>query len=156
MSALQFRLATPADLPHLREMIIDSFEPITWYKKLDERFGPLNHHTWRDRWHLRLDKIFVNQILLVGALDGQVVAAYTGTVDPDTLMGYIDLLGVDRSYQGRGFGREMLRGMCDHFRGLGMEQAYLDCLTDNTRGNALYASEGWQTVSSSQHWFTKL
>jgi ribosomal protein S18 acetylase RimI-like enzyme len=156
MDSLHFRLATQADFPQLRPMIIDSFEPITWFKKLDERFGPLNGCDWRARWDARLDKVFASQLILVAEVQNEIVAVATGTVDEAAKLGYIDLLGVGQQHQHKGYGRAMLRGMLDHFRQLGMQQAHLECLADNTRGNALYGSEGWEIVSTSHHWFTKL
>jgi ribosomal protein S18 acetylase RimI-like enzyme len=156
MSDLECRLADPSEYPTLREMILESFAPITWYRKVDEKMGPLNGHDWRTRWHLRLDKVFATQIILAGEAAGGVVAAATGTVNDTTRLGFIDLLAVDVRHQGKGYGRAMLRGMLDHLRRLGMEHVYLECLTDNDPGNALYASEGWQIVASANFWFTKL
>lgn len=156
MSDLSFRLAVPADHPYLRRMIVDSFEPITWFKKIDEKLGPLNGVGWRERWDARLDKVFTMQVILVGELDGSIAAAATGTLDPQTALGFIDLLAVDQSHQGKGYGRAMLRGMLDYFRSQGMQHANLECLTDNDRGNALYASEGWEIVASSHRWFIRL
>lgn len=156
MDSLEFRLATEQDRPALRSMIIDSFEPITWFKKLDAQFGLLNGMDWRARWEARLDKVFASQLILVGEAGGEIVAAATGTTDEAARLGFIDLLAVHSAHQHKGYGRLMLRGMLDHFRRLGMEQAHLECLTDNSRGNALYRSEGWQIVSTSHHWFTKL
>jgi ribosomal protein S18 acetylase RimI-like enzyme len=156
MSMLVFEPATAAELPFLRTMIIDSFEPITWYKKIDLQFGALEGLDWRARWELRVDKIFETQILLTGKRDGEIVAAATGLVDSATGLGFVDLLAVAAEHKGKGYGRLMLRAMLDHFRALGMHHAHLECLTDNDRGNALYGSEGWQIVASSHHWFTKL
>jgi GNAT superfamily N-acetyltransferase len=156
MSELRFRLATPADYEALRTMIISSFEPITWFKKIDQKIGPLNGVDWLGRWNARLDKVFATQIVLIGETDSGIAAAATGTVESATALGFIDLLAVDQRYQGKGFGREMLRGMLDHFRTLGMKHANLECLTDNDRGNALYASEGWDIVASSNRWFIRL
>lgn len=153
---LRFRLATPADLAGLRAMIIDSFEPITWFRKLDAEVGPLHGHDWRSRWNLRLDKVFATEIVLVGEAGGEIAAAATGTADADTRLGFVDLLAVAPAHKGKGYGRAMLRGMLDHFRELGMEHANLECLTDNEAGNALYRSEGWQLVASSHRWFTSL
>ncbi|MBL8176180.1 MAG: GNAT family N-acetyltransferase [Bryobacterales bacterium] len=156
MNALHFRLAAEADFAVLRPLIIDSFEPITWFKKLDTQFGPLNGMDWRARWEARLDRVFASQMILVGEVEGQIVAVATGTVDHGAKLGFVDLLGVHPRHQNKGYGKAMLRGMLDYFRSLGMEQAHLECLTDNDRGNALYGSEGWQIVSTSHHWFTKL
>ncbi len=156
MSALQFRLARPEEHDTLRPLIIDSFEPITWYRKVDATFGPLNGLDWRERWNLRLDKIFSTQIILVGELDSQIAAVATGTYTAATRLGFVDLLAVPLPHQGKGLGREMLRGMLDHLRALGAEHAHLDCLTDNDRGNALYAAEGWTNIASSNHWLIRL
>lgn len=156
MDSLLFRPATEADHALLRPLIIDSFEPITWFKKLDGEFGPLNGLDWRARWEARLDRIFASQLILVGEASGVIVAAATGTVDTAAKLGFVDLLAVHSDHQHKGYGRAMLRGMLDYFRQLGMQHAHLECLTDNARGNALYGSEGWQVVSSSHHWFTKL
>jgi ribosomal protein S18 acetylase RimI-like enzyme len=153
---MTFRLARADEESLLRELILTSFEPITWYKKLEAQVGPFNGLDWRARWQLRLDKIFATQIILVGEVEGQVVACATGSLDEAAKFGYVDLLAVAEGSQGKGYGREMLRGMLDHFRSLGMEQAHLECLIDNERGNALYASEGWEIVASHYHWFRKL
>lgn len=153
---MEFRLAQPSELASLKTLIVDSFEPITWLKKLDERYGPLNGCDWRERWSQRLDRIFATQIVLVGEQDGEVVAAATGTMDSQTLLGFIDLLAVCRIQQGKGFGRAMLRGMLQHFRQAGMKHANLECLTGNEAGNSLYRSEGWEIVATSHRWFLPL
>ena len=153
---MEFRLAQPADLPHLKTMIIDSFGPITWFKQLDEKIGPLNGCDWRRRWEIRLDKVFASQTILVGEVDGKVVAVGTGTYDPEPALGYIDLVGVDVTEQGKGHGREMLLGMLDYFRSKGAKYCNLECLMDNDKGNALYRSEGWSLVAQSNRWFIEL
>jgi len=156
MAELAFRLGRQDEQDLLRKLIIDSFEPITWFKQLDSQFGPLNGCDWRTRWNQRLDAVFASQIILVGEAGGEVVAAATGTYDPRTRLGFVDLLAVALPHQGRGYGRGMLRGMIAHLRGLGAEYAHLECLSDNDRGNALYRSEGWQPVASSIKWFTRI
>lgn len=152
---LRFRLADPSEYPALRAMIVASFEPITWFKKVDERYGPLNGCDWTARWQQRLDAVFASQIILVGEA-GAVVAVSTGTYDDRTRLGFIDLLAVDQRHQGHGYGRAMLRGMLAYLRGLGAEHAHLECLSDNDKGNALYRSEGWDAVSSSIKWFVRI
>ena len=86
----------------------------------------------------------------------QDVAVATGTYDPEPALGYIDLLGVDVTEQGKGYGREMLRGMLDYFRSKGAKYCNLECLMDNDKGNALYRSEGWSLVAQSNRWFIEL
>jgi ribosomal protein S18 acetylase RimI-like enzyme len=153
---LTFRRATQSDYSALEQMVIDAFEPITWQKKLDERMGPMNGCDWRQRWSARLAKIFATQEVLVGELKGELAAMASGTVDREAALGFIDVLGVGRQYQGRGLGREMLRGMIGHLKELGCKFVNLDCLTDNDGGNALYRSEGFEEVARHIRWFKRI
>jgi ribosomal protein S18 acetylase RimI-like enzyme len=156
LMALEFRLARAADHPHIEKMVIDSFEPITWFKKLDTKVGPLNGRDWRTRWQARMRRVFETEIVLVGEQAAQIVAMSSGTLDRADALAYIDLLAVDQRFQGRGYGREMLRGMMRHLQSLGAQYVNLDCLSDNDTANALYAAEGFQEVSRSLRWFRKL
>lgn len=154
--ALSVRLADPAEYPKLEKMVIDAFEPISWMKKLDDRMGPLNGVDWRARWEARMAKIFDTQIILVGEQDGEVVAFASGLIDPLAATGLIDILAVAGGRQGRGLGREMLRGMMDHLRERGCRYVNLECLTDNDVGNRLYESEGFVEVARHIRWFREL
>ena len=153
---LTFRIAREGDFLPLERLVIDSFEPITWFKTLDERFGPLNGRGWRERWRRRWAVVFQSEIVLVGEAQGEIVACATGTIDLDTRLGYIDLLAVDNRRQGKGYGRQMLRGMLRHMREQGCVHANLDCLSDNGPGNCLYRSEGFEKVAESIRWFIKI
>jgi ribosomal protein S18 acetylase RimI-like enzyme len=153
---LTFRLATPSDYARLEELCIAAFEPITWMKTADEQFGPLNGKDWYARWQLRFRKAFNTQTVLVGELEGELAAFATGTVDPETLLGFIDILGVDRRFQGRGYGREILRGMLAWMKSQGAIHANLECLEDNEPGNSLYRAEGFVEVARSIRWFIKI
>ena len=153
---LAIRLATPADQTAIERLILAAFEPITWQKKLDERFGPLNGCDWQARWHDRLQKIFATQVVLLGQQAGELAAVATGTVDERAALGFIDVLAVGRKFQGQGLGREMLRATMEHLKTLGCQYVNLDCLTDNEAGNALYASEGFEEVARHVRWFRKL
>lgn len=153
---LTFRPATPADHGRLEALVIDSFEPITWQKKLDAAVGPLNGRDWRARWEARLKHVFQTQVVLIGEENRVLRAMASGTVDRDSALGFIDILVVAVEAQGRGLGREMLRGMMEHLRALGCQYVHLDCLADNDVGNALYHSEGFQEVARHIRWFRKL
>ncbi len=153
---LSFRLATRADHPRLEQMIVKSFAPITWFRKTDEVFGPLNGQDWRARWRRRLAHVFATQHVLVGESRGRIVACATGTLDAETRLGYIDLLAVAPGRQGRGYGREMLRAMLRYMKDRGAEHANLECLADNDAGNSLYRSEGFCEVARSVRWFIKI
>ncbi len=156
MDDLSFRLALVADHARLKEMIIESFEPITWFKKVDETYGPLNGCDWRRRWEKRVDAVFRTEIVLVGEAELEIAACATGTFEQEAALGFIDLLAVDQRRQGRGYGRAMLRGMLGHFQTLGARYAHLDCLTDNEAGNGLYEAEGWNVVATSNRYFIEL
>jgi len=84
------------------------------------------------------------------------VAFASGTLDEETRLGYIDLLAVDQSVQGRGYGRQMLRGMLSWLKQQGAEHAHLECLVDNEAGNNLYRSEGFTEVARSIRWFIRI
>lgn len=153
---LRFRPAGAADYDALEKMVIDSFEPITWMKKADERFGPLNGQCWRERWQRRFRHAFDAQCVLVGEAGGVIVAYASGTYDAPARLGFIDLLSVAREHQGQGYGRQMLRGMMDHFRQMGAAYVNLECLQDNDVGNSLYCSMGFVEVARSIRWFIAL
>ncbi len=149
---LQFRPPVPAEYPRIAEMVIESFAPITWFRKLDERIGPVNGKDWRARWQTRMRDVFAREIVLIGE-DEEIVAMSSGTLDRESTMTYIDLLAVDRRFQGRGYGREMLEGMMQHMKVLGARYVHLDCLTDNDTANALYRAEGFEEVARQIRWF---
>lgn len=153
---LAIRPTTPADHAAIERLVIDAFEPITWQKKLDARFGPLNGLDWQARWHERLQMIFATQIILLGESGGKLAAVATATIDQPAALGFIDVLAVGPEFQGQGLGREMLHGTMQHLKSLGCQYVNLDCLSDNDAGNALYASEGFEEVARHIRWFRKL
>jgi len=137
-------------------MVIACFEPITWARTLDARFGQLNGCDWRERWKQRLEKVFAGQIVLVGEDEDGLAAVSTSTLDERTALAYIDILAVAPDRQRRGYGREMLRATMRHLQSLGAQYANLDCLTNNLQGNELYQSEGFEEVARHIRWFRKL
>ena len=153
---LAIHLAQPADHAAIERLVLAAFEPITWQKKLDERFGPLNGCDWQSRWRDRLQKIYATQVVLLGEISGELAAVATATIDAHAALGFIDVLAVGREFQGQGLGREMLRATMEHLKTLGCRYVNLDCLTDNEAGNALYASEGFEEVARHVRWFRKV
>src|SRR5262249_26274653 len=154
--SLHFRAANTSDFSLIEQLVIEAFEPITWAKKLDDRMEPLNGLDWRKRWQARLQNIFNTQIILAGEADQRIQAMSSGTLDRGPALAYIDLIAVDRRAQGRGFGREMLRGMMEHMKNLGAKYINLDCLVDNDTANGLYRSEGFEEVARHIRWFRRL
>jgi ribosomal protein S18 acetylase RimI-like enzyme len=154
---LLIRPAEQRDHAPLEKLVIDSFEPITWQKPLDETFGPLNGRDWRQRWQSRLQNIFRSQLVLVGeSEDGRLAALATATIDREAALAYVDVLAVGRDFQGRGYGRLMLRAAIEHYRTLGCKYVHLDCLTNNEAGNALYEKEGFREVARHIRWFREI
>ena len=153
---LTTRLALPTDHAAIESMVLASFEPITWQKKLDAQIGPLNGQDWRARWHTRLRHIFATQIILIGEADGALAAMASASLDSESALAFIDVLAVSLAHQGRGYGREILDGVVAHLQSLGCQYVNLDCLTDNDAGNALYQSAGFTEVARHIRWFRKL
>ena len=156
MIQMQIRQASALDYPGIEKLVLDSFEPITWFRTLDAKYGPLNGLDWRARWTLRLQKAFTEQIVLVGELDSVLTAMSSSTVDPHAALGYIDILAVACNQQQHGYGREMLNATLRHLQGLGMQHVHLDCLTTNERANALYESEGFEEVARHIRWARRI
>jgi len=154
--ALKVRPAETSEHPLIESMVIESFEPITWHKKLDARIGPLNGKDWRARWHKRMRDIFANEIVLVGEAEGEIAAMSSNTFDEESAVSFVDVLAVRNQFQGRGYGRDMLRATMDYFRERGAKYINLDCLTDNDKGNSLYRAEGFEEVARQIRWFRKL
>lgn len=153
---LAVRLFAPQDRDALSTLVIEAFEPITWQKKLDAAFGPLNARDWRQRWRSRLDRIFESQVVLVGEVAGELAGMASASMDQASALAFLDVLAIFRPFQGRGYGREMLRAAMRHYRELGCHYVNLDCLSDNEGGNALYESEGFVEVARHIRWFRQL
>ena len=153
---LTFRFATPADYARVEQLAISSFGPFTWFRRVDEKFGSLNGKDWKDRWRLRMQKIFETQIVLLAEANGGIVGFSSGTIDPELRLGYVDLLAIDPKAQGKGYGRRLLSAMLRTFLDRGAEHAYLDCLVENGVGNTLYRAEGFEEVSRQIRWFIKI
>jgi len=153
---LHFRPPETGEYPKIQDMVIESFEPITWFKKLDDQIGPLNGRDWRMRWQERMRQVFEKQIVLVGESSEGIAAMSSGTIDHSAALAYIDLLAVDRRFHRRGYGKEMLRGMIRHLKDFGAHYVYLDCLTDNDTANALYRAEGFAEIARQIRWFRKI
>ncbi len=154
--SLEIRLAKASDYKRLEQLFVETFEPISLYRRVEKRFGPFNGKGHREQWHLRLRKVFDWEIILVGECDGEIAACACGVYTPETRLAFLNLLAVDARFQGRGFGREMLQTMMGYMKEQGAEHMHLDCMADNDAGNALYRSEGFEEVARSIYWYVKI
>src|SRR5260370_40376146 len=78
---LHIRPAEACDHQKIEDMVIESFEPITWFKKLDAQICPLNGRDWPIRSQARMKRVFESQIVLVGETGGGIVAMSSGPID---------------------------------------------------------------------------
>lgn len=153
---MTFRLAAEADREFVRELIVESFAPITWMRRADELYGPFNGLDWRERYRRRVDPFLDRGIVLVGEEEGAIVAASAGSYDAAAGTGVVEFLSVQSDHQGRGLGRAMLDAMLRHLAGLGATTATLECLTGNETALALYRSSGWSEIATSVRFFRRL
>jgi ribosomal protein S18 acetylase RimI-like enzyme len=153
---MHIRVADAKDYEQIEKLILESFEPITWARALDEKYGPLNGLDWQARWRLRVQNIFATQVVLVGESGDAIVAVSTSTVERMSALAYIEILAVARDCQRHGYGREMLSATIRHVQQLGARYVNLDCLTGNDSANALYRSEGFEEVARHIRWFRKI
>lgn len=153
---MQICRATEQDYDQVEKLVIDSFDPVTWARPLEQTFGPLNGLDWQARWKIRMRKIFAEQIVLLGVVDGVLTAVSSCTLEQASALAYIDIVAVARQQQGHGYGREMLRATIQHLQQLGAQYVNLDCLTDNDKGNALYQGEGFVEVARHIRWFRRI
>jgi len=83
MTRLHFRPANAGDHRKIQDMVIESFEPITWFKKLDDRIGQLD----RPR---EVGDECADQRLRHG---GRIWSPAVSTVSPDIFKAY-DIRGI--------------------------------------------------------------
>jgi ribosomal protein S18 acetylase RimI-like enzyme len=156
MPEMQIRLAGAEQHASIERLVIEAFEPVTWARTLQQKYGLLNGLDWRARWELRIRKILAEQIVLAGYIDEVLTAVSTSTLDTAAALAYIDILAVAHGQQGHGYGRDMLRATIRHVQGLGASFVHLDCLTNNDGGNVLYESEGFEEVARHIRWFRRI
>src|SRR5690606_28113884 len=91
---LTFREPTAADHDALLAMVVESFEPISWYRKLDARLEPLNGRPWNLRFEDRVRDALASQYVLIGEQDGAMATYTSGSYDERSRAAYVDLLAV--------------------------------------------------------------
>lgn len=158
---LSIRLRAPEEREAVIELIVQAFEPITMFRRIEELFGPLNQRHWRDRFRSKARAAVDGKTTLVGLDDavegsGRLVACAVCEYDPEFRLAFLDLLAVSAECQGRGYGQQLLRAFEAWATEQGAETAHLDCLIDNDAGNRLYQGEGFQEVARQIIWFKRL
>lgn len=154
--ALTFREPEAADHDAIVAMVVSSFAPITWYRKLDARLGPLNGRAWDQRFEDRMRDALAGQYAVIGERDGRLASYASGKYDDRSRSAFLDLLAVAPGEQGGGLGRETLREFEKRMAEKGALYIHLECLTNNEPGNRLYESEGFFETARHIHWFKKI
>jgi ribosomal-protein-alanine N-acetyltransferase len=91
----------------------------------------------------------------LAARDGTSLVGYGGIAvvgDPPHAQAEIHTIGVDRAYQGRGIGRELLRGLLA-IADAAAATVFLEVRTDNDAAIALYVAEGFATVGLRRRYY---
>lgn len=153
---LAFREPSAADHDAIVAMVVRSFEPISWYRKLDARLEPLNGRAWDRRLEDRVRDALARQYVIIGEREGRLATYASGEYDARSRAAFLELLAVTRGEQGAGLGRETLREFERRMVEKGALYLHLDCLTDNDAGNRLYESEGFFEAARQIRWFKKI
>lgn len=153
---LTIREAAPGEIPAAVDLLTRAFELISWFRRADALFGPVNGRPWQERLRARIEKAPQGQTVLLGFEGDALRACAVCGYDPKLGVGFLDLLGVEPAAHGQGHGRRMLRAFEDWARAQGAAAVNLDCLVDNDVGNALYASEGYHELARQIRWFKPL
>ena len=153
---LTFREPEPKDHEAIVAMVVASFEPISWYRRLDASLEPLNGRTWDKRFEDRVRDALATQYVVIGEADGALASYASGTYDERSKAAFVDLLAVAPSAQGQGLGREALREFERRMQARGALYLHLDCLTYNEAGNKLYEAEGFFEAARQIRWFKKI
>ena len=152
---LTFREPDPTDHEAIVAMVVASFGPVTWYRKLDANLEPLNGRTWDERFEDRVRDALATQYVVIGETDGRLESFTSGTYDERSKAAFLDLLAVAPSAQGKGLGREALREFERRMQARGALYLHLDCLTNNG-ANKLYEAEGFFEAARHIRWFKKI
>ena len=154
---LTIRTMRPEEAETLVQLILDTFEHASLAKNITDRYGLINGHDWKERkGESAREDIKSADVVLVGEIDGAVAAMMTLSWDRKYATGHIPHLAVAKEFQGRGFGRRMIRAGLDMMRAEGLKYARIDALEQNERAVGLYTSEGFSEVGKKIHLFRPL
>ena len=155
---ITIRSFRPEDLNRIKQITAEAFDGVSIDRNIEERFGVINDRDWRWRKTRHIDNdvnrepagIFVAQIA------SEVVGYVTTWTDRDASIGYIPNLAVASDRRGEGIGRRLLEHALDHFRHSGLSLARIETLDQNSIGQQLYPSLGFQEVARQVHYCMSL
>lgn len=149
---------TPADLPRIREITVNSFEAVSIDRNIEEHFGFVGGHDWRERKarDVTTDCEVQPEGVFVAESAGEVVGYVTTRLDRFTGIGRIPNLAVDERFRGHGIGTRLIQHAVEWMRGQGMAMAKIETLEQNARGQALYPRCGFREVARQIHFVMPL
>lgn len=148
----------PEDLERIRQITVESFEPVSIDRNIETEFGFVAGKDWKERkardvttdCEVQPDGVFVAEE------EGRVVGYITTRLDRFTGIGRIPNLAVDERYRGYGLGSDLIRHALDWMREQGMAMAKIETLAQNERGQALYPRFGFREVARQIHYVMPL
>lgn len=148
----------PGDLDRIREITVDSFEPVSIDKNIETEFGFVAGKDWKERKarDVTTDCEVQPEGVFVAEEEGRVVGYITTRLDRFTGIGRIPNLAVDERFRGYGLGSDLIRHALDWMREQGMSMAKIETLAQNERGQALYPRFGFREVARQIHYVMPL
>ncbi|TWU20942.1 Mycothiol acetyltransferase [Novipirellula galeiformis] len=152
------RLYQPADLDAMQRIAIAGFEQVSIDRKLQQRFGLLGETDWTDRkaFSIAEDVRGDPEGTFVAMDDDDLCGFITTWHDKQSSVGYIPNLAVASDHQGKGIGRLLIDKAISHFADLGLTVARIETLTNNSAGNHLYRSIGFEEIAQQIHFGMKI
>jgi ribosomal protein S18 acetylase RimI-like enzyme len=147
------------DLPRLKVLTVEAFEPVSIDRNIEQQVGgPLNGRDWRWRKakHVEEDVQRDRDGCFVAHVGDAIIGYITTWNDPEAGVGYIPNLAVDAEYRGQGIGRQLIEHALAYFRSLGLPYARIETLEQNPIGQKLYPDLGFQEVARQIHFGMRL
>jgi ribosomal protein S18 acetylase RimI-like enzyme len=146
------------DLERVRQITVESFEPVSIDRNIERDFGPVAGKDWRERKarDVTVDCEVQPEGVFVAEEDGEVVGYVTTRLDRFTGIGRIPNLAVDAGHRGGGIGSDLIRHAIEWMREQGMAMAKIETLVQNERGQALYPRFGFREVARQIHYVMRL
>jgi ribosomal protein S18 acetylase RimI-like enzyme len=157
---LRIRPASEADLPRIRDVIVDSFDGVTGHQLLEQRFGQIGGWPWQEWKAAEIETSFRQspESVLVAELGAEIVGVVSFRLDRRRLIGHIGNNGVDPRFQGRGIGTRMYQHVLEIFREAGMRFAEVTTGADDeaSRARRAYEKVGFHPLTTSVRYFREL
>ncbi len=157
---LRIRPAAEADLPRIRDVIVESFDGVTGHQLLEQRYGQIGGRSWREWKASEIEAAFRQRSdsLLVAEVGDVIVGVVSFRLDYQRQIGHIGNNGVDPRFQGRGIGTRMYERVLAIFRDAGMRFAEVTTGSggEASRARRAYEKVGFQPLTTSVRYFREL